>query len=51
MRYKAAIGNKRLTDYAELKDVVVNHRVKTRNVKCCFSDENDTDKFLNEFIK
>ena len=30
MRYKAAIGNKRLTDFDELRDVVISHRVRLK---------------------
>ena len=47
---KAAVGNKKLMDYKELRDLVIVHRIKTRNVVDCFINCNDEDVVLNYFM-
>lgn len=46
---KAAIGNRKLADFEELKDVVVDHRTKMRLIPCAFCIENERNAMLHEF--
>lgn len=47
---KAAAGNKKLVDFHELKEIVVEHRTKTRLIPLSFNISNDKSTVLDEFI-
>jgi len=34
---KAAMGNRKLADFEELRDIVISHRMKTRNLCMLFN--------------
>lgn len=46
---KAAAGNRKLVDFHELKEIVVQHRTKTRLIPCAFRFQNEKDTMLHEF--
>lgn len=46
---KAAMGNKKLADFSELKDIVIDHRTKMKLMPCTFCIENERDAMLHEF--
>ncbi|MFO8015510.1 MAG: hypothetical protein R6U32_00235 [Candidatus Woesearchaeota archaeon] len=47
---RAALGNRKLFDYDELRDVVISHRLKTKNVPDCFISQGEDDHMLNEYV-
>lgn len=51
MGFKTAKGNRKLTDFEELKDIVISHRLKTRDLRILFNspapapDQNYMDEY------